>query len=224
MRLSQAEPENESLIAGPAGQLGLVRYYNPESDQALGFEARSVDDLGLAVAGGWTSPESSAWPLMHYAAAKAKILDTQQIVARRFGKPGRTATFPKKVIETYFFRNVDGSSPSSQVHNVAEYLNLYYANAPTFDKAIQSVLAEDGLNLESSKTTFNWDVAQRPAAAVGRSQDLMLRVANTWRARLPANKPHPKPYVYTPFFAENQGNEPAVTESLSLDLGSAPAE
>lgn len=196
LRLSQAEPENQRVVAGAAGSLGITQLYR--YNESTGDIVPQSIASGLVIAGGWTPPETSATPLLHYGQAQAQNDQVWRVVARRFGKPGRTATFPALVMERYFFRNLDGSAPVPLNQNLKRYMDLYYSDATRFDGDFKSLFGASNMDLESSKTTFNWDVARRPAAAANLSQHLLLSVTNAWRAELSPSAPHPKPFVFVP--------------------------
>lgn len=196
LRLSQAEPENQRVVAGSAHSLGISELY--EYDESTGELIPQSTERGLVIAGGWTPPETSATPLLHYGLDKAQNDRARHVVARRFGKPGRTATFPALVMERYFFRNRDGSSPIPQDQNLERYMNVYYGDATRFDNDLTSLFGASQMNLESSKTTFNWDIARRPAAAANLSQHLLLSVTSVSRAQLSPSLSHPKPFVFIP--------------------------
>lgn len=193
MRVSQAEPENQALMAAPLPALGVRSFFDPRFDTSSSFELRERPDLGLVVLGGWTNPETSAWPLTLY--QFAKVLDREQAfgsdvraVSLRFGKPGRQATFPQRVLKEYFFRNKDGSVPSPVDANIGAYLDEYYADMETFESFHSARAAAFALDFETRKDTFNWDIAKRPAAAGGLSQELLIKTVNALRAgRVDAN-------------------------------------
>jgi hypothetical protein len=202
LKLSQAEPENERRLVGPAAALGIQSIYDPRADQDGSFKLRSAEDTGFIIAGGWTNPETTAWPLVHLQLANADAADSQGketgAAFLRFGKEGRTASFPKKVLKTYFYRNEDGTSPESPEANLQRYLDAYYFDSDHFVDRFESLFAAAGIPFTTEKVTFNWDISSRPAAAANQSQALSLGVAHAFRENLAQQTGQRLPYVFVP--------------------------
>lgn len=202
LQLSQAEPENERRLVGTAASLGIRSIYDPQADTSGTFRLQSASATGLIIAGGWTNPETTAWPLAHFqlaAAANAAAAGNETVATMlRFGKPGRTASFPQKVLKSYFYRNEDGSSPASAETNLQRYLDAYYFDSDHFVTAFRSLFAASQIPFATDKTTFNWDLAPRPAAAANLSQTLFLRVTNGFRDQLAERSGERLPYVFAP--------------------------
>jgi hypothetical protein len=202
LQLSQAEPENEKRLVGPGAVLGIQSVYDPRADQDGSFELRSADNIGFIIAGGWTNPETTAWPLVHLQLANAAAAASQgkETIAtfQRFGKQGRTASFPNKVLKTYFYRNEDGTSPENPEANLQRYLDAYYFDSDNFVAQFDSVFAAAEIPFTTEKVTFNWDISSRPAAAANQSQVLSLGVAKAFREHLAQQTGQRLPYVFVP--------------------------
>jgi hypothetical protein len=202
LQLSQAEPENERRLVGTAAALGIQSIYDPRADQDGSFKLSSAEDTGFIIAGGWTNPETTAWPLVHLQLANAEAAASQGketgAAFLRFGKEGRTASFPKKVLKTYFYRNEDGTIPDNPEANLQKYLDAYYFDSDHFINRFESLFAAAQIPFTTEKVTFNWDISSRPAAAANQSQVLSLGVAQAFRAHLAQQTGQRLPYVFVP--------------------------
>lgn len=203
MRLSVAEPENQGLISGNARELGILRL----GELKDGLSGWLPSRLDLAVLGGWTHYADAAWPLVALAAQKVGIeagavAVPSRTVISRFGKPARTARFPGYVIAKYFAANPDGTAPSDpaqKAENERRYTDLYYRRAESFDRyASEALEAARAAHWTVEVSGFNWDIAQRPGAAAGLSQTLMLKAINHFRSQTAAGRDADLPLTFDP--------------------------
>jgi hypothetical protein len=217
LRPSLAEPENQRLVAAPLTTLGVRALWDPhtvvvddaspaadttDAAQDGAFTLGEASQRGLVILGGWTNPETTAWPLTHFQLARAAEAReagwTPRGVAARFGKPGRKASFPRKVLATYFHRDEDGALPVPGDANLESYLNRYYSDMDAFEGVFAARADAERVPLAMRKDTYDWDIAKRPAAAADLSQELFLGVVGALRVGKLDARESPVPAVFIP--------------------------